>query len=282
MKRIILVLSILAFMSYPKYILAINITSFPYRQNFDTNAWESTLKWVSGGASASHVTTGCWSGGCAKFMPPTDGQAYSGLGDFSLPSNTRRLNIRALVRVGPTFFSTMRNIGYGHQNKLFIVFHGSSSQRGMTMLEEWEGQYSFGACEDNDCTYWNDKIWNDSCSTGSGLSGPSEYPDQWISVEAEYDLNTATSKVYVFTQDGVCKGFRAQRTLTDTSSYYNQIQILGGFFNAAYTADDNNYIMWDNLVINNTYIGPPEGFVNGDTSAPGEAPSAPGGLRVVP
>lgn len=242
--------------------------TLPYEMKFDSGYDWGDLKWVVNNATGNHVTSGCWSGGCAKFTPPTvalpaGNGRYSGLGSFEF-INTKQINVRVLVKIGPTYETTARDSGYGYQNKFIIVTRNDSGERGMTILERQPYStphyWSFGACQDNDCKYQCGGL---TCSRPNGydLFKSIEHSGEWFCLELESDLSAAISRVYIWTQDGSLNGLYSTYTLTDLAGYYNSIQIIGGFFNGIHTLDPNAYVMFDELIISNNYIGPPIDFV---------------------
>ncbi len=263
----------------------VRVTTYPYMLNFDDNSWTSNLCYVVNNATCAHVTTGCYSGGCAKFTPPTvaapaDNGRYSGVGGFAIPP-TGRLNVRVLVKIGPAYESTsdMR------QNKFIVAWDQDTSYpRPMVIFERMPYEsvcsryYSFGACEDNDCTY---QCGGRSCTVPNCYDGfkSTSYHNKWISIEMEYNTHARVNNVYIYTQDGALRGLYVSRPLSSSSgAAYDFLQIIGGFYNGTHTADANNYVMLDNLVISNTYIGPPAGFVEGSQTS---APTAPTGLKIL-
>ena len=265
----------------PVHVLAGRNISFPFEESFDSgDVWRSDLCWVGGGATCSHLTSGCWSGGCAKFTPPTatSGQAMSGLGSFDFIDGThKRVNIRVLMKVGSTYHITSRSSGYNNQNKLIIVGRQDNGDRGMTIFERYyDGEphyFTFGACRDNDCNYECGGITNCWWPNSKDRFKSTDYLGQWFCLELEADLINKISKVYIWTQDGKLKGEYKTFPITDTSAY-SYIQIIGGFYNGYHVADSNTYVMFDELKISNTFIGPPPGFLGG-------VPLAPNGLKVV-
>lgn len=267
----------------------VRVTTYPYMLNFDDNSWTSNLCFIVNNATCTHVTSGCYSGGCAKFTPPTvaapsvNGR-YSGLGGFNIPE-TRRLNVRVLVKIGPTYESTSDC----QQNKFIIGWPkaGTTNERPMVIFEcmPYEGvpgyscgrYYSFGACEDNDCTY---QCGGRTCSRPNCYDTfrSTDYHNKWFSIEMEHDAVNGIANVYIFTQDGKHKGLYVSRQLRASSGgIFNLLQIVGGFFNGTHSADANNYLMFDNLAISNTYIGPPEEFLSGVSGL-----GSPQNLRIIP
>ena len=237
--------------------------SLPFEQNFDTMDY-SDLIWISGGATHTHLPSGGWQGGAAKFTPPTSSssQYYSGLGSFN-GINEKKLHIRVLAKVGSTYHVNQRSVGYGYQNKFIIVTRGGAD-RGMTIFERCgsSGYYTFGACDDNTCLYecgGSPDWW----PNGSDAFKSTDYLDEWFCLELECDLTTRTSKIYLWTQDGVLDGEYMSTALASGSGAYDAIQIIGGFYNGYHLSDENTYVMFDELKIDTQFIGPPAGFVGG-------------------
>lgn len=277
MKKFLFVGCLLGIIICPVHGFAARNITIPYELKFDSgDDWTSDLRWVAGGATGTHVTSGCWSGGCAKFTPPTSAQTYAGLGAFSF-SSQNHLNVRALVKVGSTYTSTAHADGYGTQNKFIIITPSGAGERGMTIFQAYEDNYyTFGACNDNDCLYECGGTPGQYWPCGNDAFKSSDYPGEWFCIELEVDYPSDSSNVYIWTQDGKLNGLYKTSPLS-ASSAFNGIQIIGGFYNGYHTSDSNTYVMFDEIKISNSYIGPPAGFVEGKS-----APNPPGVLRIVP
>lgn len=237
--------------------------SLPFTENFDSDAYARDLIWTSGGASHTHLPNGGWSGGAARFTPPTDenGQDYSGLGAFTGLSE-KVLHVRILMKVGRTYHTTAESTGYGDQNKFIIVDRTNGGNRGMTIFESQgnpANYYTFGACEDNTCIYEGGSYWPD----GNDSFKHTDYMDEWICMELEMDLNRRETTVHLWTQDGRFNGSYVTRDYSSDAGFWNQVQIIGGYYNGRHSTDPDTYIMFDELKIDREFIGPPSGFMDG-------------------
>jgi hypothetical protein len=96
---------------------------------------------------------------------------------------------------------------------------------------------------------------------------PHNREEEWISVEVEVFANEGIINLYVYTADGELSGLYTSQTMANPGSSFRYMDILGGYMGRAVQADPDNYFMIDSLVVDDSYIGPPEGFVDGDTSA---------------
>lgn len=240
------------------------VRSLPHYENFDTSAYANDAIWLTGGARQQWMQTGGWRGGAAKFFPPTTAQNYSGLGQFilNLPTVPEQLNVRWLMYHG----STWRE--YASGEKLIIMNRDGNRGRPMIILREassggqtWE---TMGACDGTVCRYDAGDYWPDGTDRLKIGNAPVAREQEWISVEFEANTRTGMIRLYVDTQDGDLSGLYIERPMDDTGTggTWAYIDVIGGFFNNASTADANNYFMVDELAIDSHRIGPPAGFGN--------------------
>lgn len=271
--------------AFPMSVQAERTISLPFELNFDSgNNWTQDLMWVEGTSTGTHITSGggCWSGGCAKFTPPTrDSDNAAGFGRFT-GLNTRRLNIRFLMKIGTTWFSTAREGEEGYGNKL-IINMASAGDRPMAILFPHRASpyyYSLAPCDGTICEfqcggtpncYWPNG--NDTFTIEDGI-GLKDYAGQWVCIEHETDLAAGTVKLYIWTLGGELSGLYETQSRTGGGTVTG-IDIIGGYYNEYHIADPNTYIMFDELKIDNKFIGPPPGFLVA-------LPSAPTGLRIIP
>jgi hypothetical protein len=242
------------------------IRSLPLIEHFDSNNY-SDIVWLTGGARHEYMSSGGWRGGAAKFFPPTVGQNYAGLGQFilGLSSVPEQLNVRWLMYHG----STWREHASGE--KLIIMNRNGNGGRPMIILREsqssgqtWE---TLGACDGTVCRYDAGDYWPDGTDRLKIGNSPVAREQEWISIEFEANTRTGMIRLYVDTQDGRLNGLYIERPMDDTGpgGTWAYVDIIGGFFNLASTADPNNYFMVDELQIDSRRIGPPAGF--GTTSS---------------
>jgi hypothetical protein len=246
------------------------VTSLPYVEHFDTNAYANDSIWLTGGARQTWESSGGWRGGAAKFFPPTVAQNYSGLGQFilRLPSTPEQLNVRFLIYHG----STWRE--YAQGEKLIIMNREGNRGRPMIILREsssggqtWE---TMGACDGTVCRYEGGDYWPDGTDRLKIGNRPVAREEEWISVEFEANTRTGMIRLYVDTQDGELSGLYIERPMDDSGpgGTWAYIDVIGGFFNNASTADPNNYIKFDELQIDSKRIGPPAGFTSTSSARP--------------
>lgn len=268
MKKTIFYFSILLLLHIPAFA-ARNI-SLPFELKFDSMNY-SDLLWVAGGGTHTFEASGGWSGGAAKFTPPNSapGQTYTGLGSFN-GLNTNQVNIRFLVKFGPTYESTARADGYGYQNK-FVIVEPDSGNRGMTIFERYSSSpyyYTWGNCDDNTCLYDGGEWW----PNGRDSFRSTDYADQWVCIELECNAANNATTVYIWTLDGQFAGEYMTGSLS-AGNAFRAVQIIGGYFNGHHVSDPNNYIKFDELKIDSRYIGPPEGFLSGNPPPATEPPA---------
>ena len=258
--------------------------SLPYEMKFDAgDDWTSDLVWIGGGgcttrASVTHQSSGGWSGGGhAKIIPPQvaccDGinGCMAALGSF-VGFSTTRLNIRALYKLGPTYYSSYRDAGGGLYNK-FIDVHGGadgSTRFGILGLVGYRTTYCrWGVSADEGCYLYNaNPVCHNNDPPAFKYDG-TEHSGEWISVEYEIDSLADTTTIYITEADGTFTTWSHRNT---TSGNMNRIEI-GGFYNPIFISDPGTYLLIDELKISNTYIGPPEGFVG--------KPAAPINLKII-
>jgi len=262
----------------PVYSLVITL---PYEEKFNSGDYdtEDSLVWLTKQATHTYVSDGGWSGGAAKFTPPKTEGGYSGLGSFTGLSE-KILHVRILVKMGTTYTSTAvaSPSGYGSQNKWSLVHRDNGGSRAMTMLEfaapddeYYPGMadyYTFGACDNNACTFEGDSEQN--FPYGLDTFQTPDYEGEWICVEVKYNLTNQTSTIYIWTQDEVFAGEYVTGTYSSGEGNWSYVEIIGGYFNGYHpTQDANTYIMYDELKIDTSYIGPPSGFTDSNVNHSG-------------
>jgi hypothetical protein len=251
--------------------------NLPMEEKFDTNSYESDLIWTSAGGRHEWVPHGGWHGtGAAKFYPPTSGEGNNGIGqleNINGGQGAAQLNIRFLVYHGPDWGNVRK------PNKVAIMNRSNDTTRPMfiSWYNEEGGWRSLGACEGTVCKYHNsgqDDYWPSENDTFR--IGPGNRLGEWISVEVETNTITGKMKVYIYTQDGQEHGLYAEKDMVGANSPYgpgtppiHYVDIVGGYFaprgEAPYT--DDTYYMIDELKVDDSYIGPPSGFIDGDANS---------------
>jgi hypothetical protein len=251
----------------------IRISSFPYEQNFDDSSYDTnndnTLVWVTQGATHTWLESGGWRGsGAAKFTPPSNNEGYSGLGQIHFPSGgTNQINVRFMVYYGATWREHAAN------NKLAIINREEGSGgRAMFISRQFENSLGYwetiGACDGTVCNYQGGDYWPDGTDEYRIGDQPNNREEEWISIELEAFANEGRINIYIHTADGVLSGLYTSQTMARPGSAWMYIDILGGYMGRAYQVHQDNYFIIDNLVIDDSYIGPPQGFVGAAPSPP--------------
>jgi hypothetical protein len=266
--------------------LAARDIDLPFYESFDTDSYETDLVWVGGGASQVHQPTGGWSGGAARFFPPTTGQNVAGIGQLTglTDDNADQINIRFLVRHGSSYIANFRGAKF-----IIVVRDPNDAYHNRPMVfddVESDGTrnvLSYAPCLGTLCKYDNDAY------CGQWMTGdesftlyPGNYFGEWISIESEFNRTTGIHKLYITTQDGNHQGLYLTYDpnadgcefpdLPQTGGTFNYIDVIGGFYNNGGTNDANTYFELDELVVDDSYIGPPDGFI-GSTPPPPPAGS---------
>jgi hypothetical protein len=249
----------------------LRISSLPYVERFDNNNYASSLVWLTGGATHTWLSSGGWSGGAAKFTPPTSAQSYGGLGQFLLSglSNVpEQINVRWLEYHGATWRENANG------EKLIILNRSGNGGRPMIILREsssggqtWE---TMGACDGTVCRYDAGDFWPDGTDRLKIGNRPVAREHEWISIEFEANTRTGMIRLYVDTQDGSLSGLYIERPMDDSGpgGTWSHVDIIGGYFNGASTPDPENYFLIDELQISSSRIGPPAGFSSARRPSP--------------
>ena len=255
------------------------ISSLPWSLDLNDNGYVSDLVWATEGCSHVWESNAGWDGnGAAKFFPPTIYQGYCGLGWFvfggGLSSGVNQLNARFLIYHGSTYTD------YTGGNKVIIMERFDKSlDRPMIIPRFPNGDRStymtYGACAGILCTYQDGDddptdgveypfIGGDELQIGDP---PFKREGQWISVELEAIASLGIINVYIHTRDGVISGLYQSRPMEQAGNMFDAIDIIGGYMGHG-PSDPDNYFLLDDVVINNSYIGPPNGFLVAPPSPP--------------
>ncbi len=251
------------------------VTSFPFAENFDADNYENIV-YTDKGARHEWKSNEGWQGsGAAKFYPNTTDNGYMGLGQFTHFNNNQgveQLNVRFLVYYGSEW-----NPG-GHQNKIVIMNRSSDpeydNQQGRPMLvsiaddPENPSWRTVGVCGSELCAYEGGLNWPDGNDSFKITPPPEGRTGEWVSVEMEANTRTGEVKVYIHTRDGELSGVYAHYMLEELGYPFRYIDIIGGYNNDQAVSSPNNYYMIDELEINDSYIGPPAGFLDGENPPP--------------
>ena len=191
------------------------------------------------------------------------------MGDFALrgAGDHTQINVRFLIKHGSTYASSLSD-----GNKMIIMERESqggtdlgSSSRVMSIEKKYGSGNStytaYSVCSNIHCQYENRLWWLEGDETFR--IGAQDRADEWISVEIEANTVTGVMKLYIHTQDGQFSGQFVEMNLQDEGyglgGVWSYISVIGGYWSAS-SRNPDNYFMIDELAINSSYIGPPEGF----------------------
>jgi hypothetical protein len=247
------------------------LTDLPMVEDFDTNQYEDDIVSLTGGSTHEWISNGGWDGsGAAKFHPPMTTDGRSGLGQFTHingNAGTEQLNVRFLVYHGTEWGRVNTN------NKVVIMNRSDNMARPMIgEVTVDDGPRTYSVCDNTVCIYENGQTYPD------GTESFNIREEEWVSLELEANTRTGVMRLYITTQDGEHSGVYLEQTISEGpigagTELFHYIDIIGGWFNAPTSYDDNTYYMIDELVIDDSYIGPPKDFVDGNT--PDDPPSNP-------
>jgi hypothetical protein len=253
---VIIVLMMLFFMLLPISSFAERRISLPFSEDFDANNY-GDIVWVTNGASHQWLSSGGWQGGgAAKFFPITTDQGYSGLGQF-VGLNTSQLNVRFLIRHGPDW-----NL---NTNKVIVMNRANIRDRPMIISRNHNGWVTYGACDGTVCEYEGGDYWPDGTDSFRIGTQSGSRVNEWICVEFEANARTGLIKLYITSQDGELSGLYTQQRMANPGDVFSYIDIIGGYINFAPRASANNYFILDKLAVDDSFIGPPSGFIAGAT-----------------
>jgi len=259
------------------------VRSLPFSESFDSNNY-SDLVWVTQGATHTWMPNAGYNGrGAAKFTGP-NAEGYSAVGQFDfrgLSSIPEQINIRALVYQGRMW----HELGAG--GKLMILNREGNRGRPMVIATDYrEGKWeSWGACDGTVCRFEGGDFWpngRERLRLGNSTEGNGKRSNEWISVELEANTRTGMIRLYIDTRDGAISGRYIERYMDDTGpgGTWSYVDLIGGYMNwGNVRADPENYFMLDEIVIDDSYIGPPADFRSG-APAPATRPNPPTSLSV--
>jgi len=248
------------------------VRALPFTESFDTNNY-SDLVWTTMGATHTWMPTAGYNGrGAAKFTGPNS-EGYSAVGQFDfrgLSTIPEQINIRALVYQGRMW----HELGAG--GKLMILNREGNRGRPMVIATDYqEGNWeSWAPCDGTVCRFEGGEGWpngTERLRLGNNTQGNGKRSNEWISVELEANTRTGMIKLYIDTQDGALSGLYVQRYMDDTGpgGTWSYVDLIGGYMNwGNVRSDPENYFMLDEIVIDDSYIGPPTGFRGGTTTRP--------------
>ena len=268
-------------------IAGINITSFPYVNHFSSQAdvdeathsghetcvgtitWESSSGW-SGGAYKLRLND-LPNGTCS---PPSKSEDTAGIGAYSWTGfpNETQINVGALFYFGSNFYQPLDDDDL--IKWMLLSAGGTGYTRPMMALKHYGAGLDFKvwqACWDSNSTGCKDEFGQ--LYQNGGCCAPSEYSfqwddrlEEWIWIEFEV-VTGGNTTVYIYTSDGELSGITAQTNTNTTSPYITNFNEMSYWEGASGTTADT-YVMVDELTIDTAYIGPPAGFLGGDTTPP--------------
>jgi len=228
--------------------------SLPFEENFDSSDYTSDLIWVSNGAVHTWQSTGGWNGGAAHFEMGTSNQPHAGLGQFTSIGATQ-LNIRFLYYIPSDYCTDFSSDPY---NKWIIIISnlGADYRSWLCQNGYAAGSVNPGLCNGTDCDYVSSPRFN--ICTHSG---------EWVCYEYQNDISGNVQKLFITTSDGTFNEYEQNSYgVSIGGSTWETIDGIGFFYQAARSG--YTYYKIDELKIDDSYIGPPVGFVDGRGSAP--------------
>jgi len=285
MKKILIITILLVLSSTTAFCREIEL---PWSATLDTEGDYSDIVWYQplDGSAFEHRTTGCWSGGCGRWTPPSsetttgDMGRRAGIYNLSLADNTTTFHIRWLFRHSANWEEEVESRGYGTQDKWLIVLTtAGTNNRFMSIYEQCRSAancipagadyFSPGVCgttDDNGC-YYVDNLGTNQPQAGDDYRSEN-YEEEWVCFEYAVDLTAQTSTLYIWTQDEVYNGvYIGPISTTHIGGAAYAIEGLGHYFNGYYPSEDGVWFEIDEIAIDDEYIGPPSGFVGGAESS---------------
>lgn len=267
------------------------IDSFPVTEDFNgRDSYVDDLVWIDDRvATFSHESDLGWQGsGAARYtFIENSEEADTFFGYWMLPRSpeeqVRTLHVRWLVYYGADYVEATPE-----PPKTLIVHRcnadcsdrGESGQRGMVM-EETDGTwrkwpYIMENIETNG--------YDAPRESGKTAFNIADHLGEWISYEAEFDLDEGIARLFIDTRDGEQSsqgGTAPYQVYTDwnTSHAWYSVALMG-YWERRVMGGGDAFFMVDEVTFDTEYIGPPEGF-NDQPSPPSppdvEQPTIEGG-----
>lgn len=162
------------------------LVTLPYSLNFDSDEWVADLACNDCGGTSTHATSGCYSGGCMKVLPPTSGCASGNGGGVGLGwitySSQSEVHVRFLIKFGPTFFANKMTSGLTK----FLLFDGGGRSGIMGLIGKSEGYMGWAAADIDTGVYHFDldEAWPDCYDVAEGIRmNDTLLNGVWIAVE---------------------------------------------------------------------------------------------------
>jgi hypothetical protein len=252
------------------------LSSLPLAESFAAAADYGDIVWLTNGCTHTWSSDG-FSGGAAKFTPPTTGEGACGLGQLilsQLPAIPEQINVRFLIFHGSSWLER------GPGNKLVIMNRDGNGGRPMIITRKFpDVDYEYetlGACDGTVCRYDEGDFWPQGGDRLRIGTPPSAREEEWISVELEANTTTGYIRLYVDTLDDTLNGLYIERYMDDTGpgGTWSFIDLVGGYMESVADIDADTYYMIDELAIDSRYIGPPAAF--GEANPPPGVDADPG------
>lgn len=230
-----------------------------------------------------HTTANCYSGGCARFdVRP----GYRNEGDTGIiinHQNGQRINVGYMIYFGRDWVLTMRGSSHKHVLVYDDISNGGRNIRPMVAEQ---------SVTDNNNNYVY-RTFN-ICNNAAGICadefnyhfpavGPNtnhsfkfeDYLEQWLYVEVEIEIG-GINKLYIWNRNGTlrhrigfCDGGMTRegfdcRNINVPEQPLDYTRILAYFGNRPNNPiTEHSYVLIDNIRVNNTFMGPPAGFIQG-------------------
>jgi hypothetical protein len=204
------------------------------------------------------------------------GEDDTGIGTIFLPTDAplRRANIRWLAYYGADYVSA-----HVEGAKTLILMRcnedcsdqGLSGQRGMVTERKHDNGSMTPAVSEN-----IEVTGDEPPEPGKVLFDIAQHLGEWISFEAEFDLDAGVSRLYIDTHGGEqssAGGPYKVYTDWETSNAWKELSWLMGYWEARVGSTSESFYLVDELVIATEYIGPPTGFAGSDTGSGGAGTS---------
>lgn len=231
------------------------------------------------GATHTWLADGGWSGGAAKITPCTSYGNTCGIQSGFSASDPAYM--RFLYRAGPRFYDTP----IGDKLLMFSRTTGNDGHRYIGTLQESSARQ--GGPAHHLLMGRNINFCTDP-GVHSGFFLEDAGTNQWVAIEVMVDVANNAIRIWVTTEDGQ---FNEKLVMESSAQHpdgwvwntrlnppaYSSGQcgrsdwgsgswdwfLLGGFWDGAHNADSQKYVLFDEIVVADQYIGPPPGFVTG-------------------
>ena len=254
--------------------------SLPWSENFDVNNY-SDLYRNSGNGIIEHDSSGGWNGtGAVKITPGTVSHQYYCLGQITNigGGNEKVVHVRWLQYFGPTYPTDQP----AYKNLILIDAtraSGDASDRPMSIANIFQNGMLFSVTDDTTRVNYD----NVDYTGGPGAVYPdgdefyvNDYLNQWVCFEYVADIANNRNRLYITTQDGRFSGLYSSTVNSIAPDrYIVAIDVLGLYVNTAQSGahSSTTYTKIDELVISDSFIGPPARFLDGGETTTDTTPT---------